>query len=78
MEDLIITILRQGGLAFLGMHITRALQQKEISDIIQASGWAAIGISGLKMISSWIGAIQGVGDNFGGKLSWIGNLIGIK
>lgn len=58
MEVLLITIFKNGTIAFLGSKITRALQQKEISEIIEASGWCIIGIDVIKLVIPIIKGIE--------------------
>lgn len=45
MERLLIAILKQGTIAFIGCKITRAIGQREISEMISAGGWAILGIT---------------------------------
>jgi len=58
MEDLIITIIKQGSFAFLASRITKALGQKEISDIIVASGWAMVSIEALDVVLKAVKSVE--------------------
>lgn len=76
METLLLTILKQGSLAFIGSKITKVMGQKEISELISAGGWSIIGISAVENVVlpviDWVG---GVSDSIGGffdKIEGIG------
>lgn len=62
MENFLICILKNGALAFLGCRITRALSQKEISEIIAASGWVMIGISAMEPIKAGMNCVKAVAN----------------
>lgn len=62
MQDIIITILTQGSIAFIGSRITKVLGQVEISELIGGSGWALVGVSLLKIIVPMIQGSQAFFD----------------
>jgi hypothetical protein len=59
METLLIDILKSGSIAFFGSKITKSLQQKEISEILEASGWCIVGIDVVKIIVPILRNIKG-------------------
>lgn len=50
MRNLIIVVLKLGSLTFIGSRVVRVLGQKEISNLIEASGWAIVGISAVENV----------------------------
>jgi hypothetical protein len=50
MDDLIIAILKNGAIAFVGAKITKAMSQKEIAEIIEAAGWCSIGMDLIRLV----------------------------
>lgn len=77
MRNLIISILTQGAIAFIGSRVTKVVGQTEISQLISASGWAIIGINLLAVIVPIINSCNGFFDNLDSiadKFSWIGQL----
>ncbi len=76
MEELVLTILKQGSMAFIGCKITRAMGQKEISEIIATSGWAIIGVAALDVILDVINWVNNTASNiekFVDKVPLVGN-----
>lgn len=45
MEPVIFTAIRHGSTAFIGSRVTKALGQKEISELIGGSGWLIVWIT---------------------------------
>lgn len=76
METLLLTILKQGSIAFVGCKVTKSIGQKEISEFIAASGWAIIGISAVDNlvmpVINWVGGISSTLGAISDKLSGIG------
>lgn len=69
--DLIAGILKAGMISFVGSRLMRALNQKEISEIIAASGWCVIGINGSTIVLNaikWINNMVDKGQAFGDKI----------
>lgn len=78
MEAFIITLLKQGSIAFLGCKMTKVLNQKEISELLAASGLAVVGLSGVEMLIPVIKGVEVFFDKVGEvgeKLSWIKHLV---
>ncbi len=44
MGRLTVIILQQGSIAFIGCKLIKSLGQREISEIIAASGWSIVGV----------------------------------
>ena len=44
MGEFVATVLKEGAIAFIGCKITKVLGQKEISEMISATGWCIVGI----------------------------------
>lgn len=83
-SGILIEIIKTGTIAFLGCKITKAFQEKEISEIIAGCGWLAVGISVVKLVTPIIKKAQGFCDNvnkfFGGIdnfMKWLCNVPGL-
>jgi hypothetical protein len=70
---LVIDILKSGSLAFLFSKITKAIGQKEISEIIAGSGWAIIGVDFLAIIVPGIKTVTDSIDKTTAFFQSIGN-----
>jgi hypothetical protein len=56
--DVLIEMLKSGAIAFVGSKLTKALNQKEISEFIAAGGWCAIGIGSVKILTPFFKALH--------------------
>lgn len=87
-SGLLVDIIRSGSIAFIGCKITKALQEKEISEFISASGWSIVGIDIVALVLPIIKGIENFFnsasgffngcDNFMKGLqnnSWIGDFV---
>lgn len=65
-EGILVDILKSGTVAFIGTKITKAISQKEISEIIAGSGWAVVGVDLVKLLIPIIKGIEGFFDKVEG------------
>lgn len=61
-EGILIDILKSGSIAFIGSKITKAIQQKEISELIEGAGWCIVGVDIVKLIIPLIKGMEALGD----------------
>lgn len=64
MTTFLATLLIDGSTAFIGSKISQSLGQKEISEMIAASGYAVIGISLLGPITWTVKKLMEIGEMF--------------
>lgn len=61
-DALLIDIVKSGTIALVGTKITKAIGEKEISEIIAGTGWTIVGINMVLMITPVVKGIQNFFD----------------
>lgn len=59
-DDLIGNIIKNGMFTLIGSKITRAIGEKDISDIIAGTGWAIIAVNVLEIVTPMIKTINDI------------------
>lgn len=79
---LLADILKSGTVAFLGCKITKAMGQKEISELIGGTGWCIVGVDIIMIVQKPVKVLIDSGrktaetiDRIQGAFQGIGSLI---
>jgi hypothetical protein len=73
--DLLIDIIKTGTVALIGTKVTKAIGQKEISEIINGTGWLICGVDIVLLVTPIIKTIQCGFDKVGAVADKISYLI---
>jgi hypothetical protein len=72
-DALLIDVMKSGMLALIGSKITKAIGEKEISEIIEGTGWAIVGIDVALIITPIVKGMQTFFDKATNTLNALSN-----